>query len=275
MTLIVCFVCMSGSSAEANAPVQAFSITPSTTQAVVTRTSQRNMNWAHVTTSTSRLPVFNCQDAKDVSVDAPTGVIADPHATPQRTIAEFGTHTGPVDSQVGTTTVVATPFTFHEPVYNLIPHPGEGGLLGINIGPVSFPIFIAVNPRTQSDYGLNSDYRRYNATPLNHQSLSPLGSAGGPQSRRPATPPPAVIPLVPALSCITPTPSDPSPTPFLLHNPRRRVPLSATIHVLAYDDGTSQGETPYPATTGCEQLSSIDCLPSRPQKKLTLHRVSP
>ena len=66
VTLIVCFFCMSGSSAEANAPVQAFSITPSTTQAgghpnITTEYELGTRDNEHILRILQRC---NCQDAK-------------------------------------------------------------------------------------------------------------------------------------------------------------------------------------------------------------------
>ncbi len=41
-------------------------------------------------------------------------------------------------------------------VYNLVPHPGEAALHAFNIPLFKYPIFVSINARTHSDYGLES-----------------------------------------------------------------------------------------------------------------------
>jgi hypothetical protein len=43
----------------------------------------------------------SCNDAKDVDVHLPPGLIGNPHATPQCTLAAFAAEQCPIDSQVG------------------------------------------------------------------------------------------------------------------------------------------------------------------------------
>ena len=42
------------------------------------------------------------------------------------------------------------------PVYNMIPHPEQAGLLGFIIPLLNVPVFIEISSRTDSDYGLES-----------------------------------------------------------------------------------------------------------------------
>ena len=50
-----------------------------------------------------------CNDAKDVTVHLPTGLIGNPHATPQCNIAQFASDQCPVDSQVGVADAAVPP----------------------------------------------------------------------------------------------------------------------------------------------------------------------
>ena len=156
--------------ASADAPINAFSLTPSTTQAG----GHPNINtllWVqNRATQNIPAPSCDCQDAKDAYFHFPTGVIGDPHATPQCTAADFGELNCPSDSQVGTVYVGLNSEAPPQPqglggalaVFNLIPHPGQAGLLGFNIPLVNFPVYIALGPRTEGDYGLNATITNIN-----------------------------------------------------------------------------------------------------------------
>ena len=51
--------------------------------------------------SSRNIDPCDCNDAKNVTVHLPAGLIGNPHATPQCTIAQFASDQCPVDSQVG------------------------------------------------------------------------------------------------------------------------------------------------------------------------------
>ncbi len=103
----------------------------------------------------------DCEDARNVTVHLPTGLIGNPHSTPQCTIAQFTSNECPPDSQVGvsedavTTDFSGEAYGFVTPVYNLTPPPNEPGLLAFETV-VSTPVFLNVSARTNSDYGLDT-----------------------------------------------------------------------------------------------------------------------
>jgi hypothetical protein len=107
----------------------------------------------------------SCNDAKDITVHLPTGLIGNPHATPQCNIAQFASSRCPVDSQVGaavfsvSTSIGAGNFEgqqFLAPVYNMVPPPEQPGLLAFKSGAgLETPTFENVGARTDSDYGLD------------------------------------------------------------------------------------------------------------------------
>ncbi|MGA8745829.1 MAG: hypothetical protein WB507_08190 [Solirubrobacterales bacterium] len=106
----------------------------------------------------------SCDDAKDVDIHLPPGLIGNPHATPQCSLAAFAAEQCPIDSQVG---VVAASVSissgigtghgidFVAPVFSLIPPPGEAALLGFKSSQLDTPTFEVVSPRTSTDYGLD------------------------------------------------------------------------------------------------------------------------
>ena len=109
-----------------------------------------------------------CNDARDIAVHLPTGLIGNPHATPQCTIASFASEECPVDSQLGVTEVKVNDgeppecenpencnSAFLSPVYNLIPPPGDAALLGFKTF-FSNPVFTVISSRTDSDYGVDA-----------------------------------------------------------------------------------------------------------------------
>ena len=103
----------------------------------------------------------NCEDARNVVVHLPPGLIGNPHSTPQCTIAQFASTSCPPDSQVGVTedefqgSPDGTAVGFMAPVYNLVPPPTEPALLAFETT-ISTPVLINVNARTESDYGIDA-----------------------------------------------------------------------------------------------------------------------
>lgn len=103
-----------------------------------------------------------CNDARDVDVHLPAGLIGNPHATPQCTVADFAADHCPVDSQVGIVEIfvdsnVETSSLFLAPLFNLVPPPEEAGLLGFKSGALDSPSFEVISARTGGDYGLDVD----------------------------------------------------------------------------------------------------------------------
>lgn len=75
-------------------------------------------------------------DPKDVVVDLPPGLLADPLAVPRCPLALFtraGNHCSP-SAQVGTVEISFADTVLIEPVYDLIPEPGQSAEFGVPSG---------------------------------------------------------------------------------------------------------------------------------------------
>ena len=103
-----------------------------------------------------------CQDARNVTVHLPTGLIGNTHSTPQCDIAHFSADQCPVNSQLAAVQVKVSSapannfaVSFLAPVFNLIPYPGVPALLGFKTSLANTPIFEVVSARTESDYGVD------------------------------------------------------------------------------------------------------------------------
>ena len=115
--------------AHASVAIESFSNLPSSPEA------GQHPNILTTFTLSSHQTAFTscgCDDTKDATAHLPTGLIGNPHATPQCDIAEFAAEECPVDSQVGVAWPAIAAFpgvkafenqTFLSPVYNLIPPP--------------------------------------------------------------------------------------------------------------------------------------------------------
>ncbi len=261
--------------ASASAPINEFSLTPSTTQAGGHPNIETLLWVQNRATQDIPAPSCDCQDAKDAYFHFPTGVIGDPHATPQCTAADFGELSCPSDSQVGT---AITGLNTEAPpaegfgvlaVFNLIPHPGQAGLLGFNIPLVNFPVYIALSPRTESDYGLNATITNINHIfPLSVAEMDLWGVPASP-SHTALRHPRGCDPFFEHPSCYPGVVSNSPEKPFLDNPTSCGVPLSATVEVLSYDEGLTEAATPYPATTGCDQLSFNPSLFAEPTTTAT------
>src|SRR5262245_2371670 len=91
--------------ASASVSIFSFSATPSGTQAG----SHPDVEFPfHISNRQQNPTSCACADARDVIVHLPTGLIGNPHSTPQCTIAQFSSNVCPVDSQVGIVEVTVT-----------------------------------------------------------------------------------------------------------------------------------------------------------------------
>lgn len=158
---VACFA-LAGPAASASVGINFFRATPSTTQAG----GHPDFNVAFgLTSHQSILNPCDCNDARNVDVHLPAGLIGNPHATPQCNIAQFASDQCPVDSQLGIAvpevastegqrTRAATLFV--SPVYNLVPPPSQPALLAFKTGGgLDTPTFENVSARTGGDYGLD------------------------------------------------------------------------------------------------------------------------
>jgi hypothetical protein len=249
LTTTVCVVLglVWASSASASSPITAFSITPSTTQAG--GHPNVTIDEENLTRRTQILPQPNCacQDPKSITFELPPGLIGNPHATPQCDQADFGDEDCPEDSQVGIGTALFSGLA----IYNLVPPPGEAGLLGFDEPLLNIPIYVVLSSRTNSDYGLVSKVT--NITHLLPVEGTHLELWGVPAD--PSHTPQRQGPRGCHTECNGGFPSNAELLPFLDNPTSCGMPLSASAETLSFDGGTSRAEGPYPATTGCDQLS--------------------
>jgi hypothetical protein len=247
----------------ANAPIKSFAIAPSTTQAgghpdIVTSFTFDNRDTQNFPTTCF------CQDAENTTVELPAGVIGVPHATPQCTAVEFGDKACLPDSQVGVIDLDLFESFFSVPVYNLVPHVDQAGLLGFQNPLVNTPAFIVFSARTGGDFGLDTTLEGItHVVPPEGVSLDLWGvpdSASHDAEREPIGGNCSDGPY----PCFPPTPSHSPALPFIDNPTSCSGPLSASLEILAYDNGTSNASATYPATTGCDQLSFNPSLFAQP-----------
>ncbi len=294
VAVLACLACLAGVS-QAKTPIKSFSAQPSTTQAgghpdVLFRIDPENHNETKVNSE------CNCEDPRDISIALPAGLGADPHATPQCTGLEFAIKACPPSSQVG---VIQIRVLFGviigtQAVYNLVPREDEPGLLAFYIPEYNVPQYLVIGPRTGSDYGLNAiassnvhilppeDLAQViwgvPADPIHDALRMPLGTVGygglfNPKTlcdanNNPSTDDPNTVRQL-CGGGATPVASS-APEKPLLQNPTScGVPLASNLDILAYDDESTHADAPWPATSGCDQLSFNPTLAARPTTSQT------
>ena len=201
--------------------------------------------------------------------DAPPGVIANPHAVPRCSQVDLAENRCPVDSQIGTAIAVIGPGnpTFPIPIYNLVPHPGQAGLVGFRAPYLNAPVFTVGSARTEGDYGLNlsitSIYRllgmkrveqRLWGVPADSVHDALRFRPPGCDSQGTGGPPP----------CEGDTPSNAPAEPYLSNPTTCGKELFSSVAVTAFDGETTHATAPYPATTGCDQLTFNPSLCAQP-----------
>jgi hypothetical protein len=260
--------------AAADSPIYEFDVSPSTTQAgghpdLETLVYVGNRFTQHVPP-----PSCDCQDPKSINIEMPTGVIGDPHATPQCDASDFAVQLCAPESQVGRALIS---INAEKPgsggfgtiaVFNLAPHPGEAGLLGFHFPLLDFPIYVSINSRTESDYGLDATVEGItHLLPLAFVEMNLWGVPASPThnvERLPRGWEPFFDGENP------PTPSN-APQIAFLDNPTTcdEGPLTANVTTTAYDLGVTHAADSYPATTGCDQLSFNPSLYAQPTTTAT------
>jgi hypothetical protein len=216
----------------------------------------------------------NCMDLKTLTVHFPTGVIGNPSAIPRCTLADFGDYECPVESQVGMTDpgIKGESFGF-TPVYNLVPHEGEAGLVGFIVPFTNAPAFVTLKPRTGSDYGLDAvSESQYHLAPITFLNVFVWGVPADPSHdflRRPFKPTAFCFQETLDNPCYPPVPSNAPLRPYLQNPTTCGVPLTVSIDALFYDGQSRHAEQAWPGTTGCDQLSFNPSLSAVPTTRET------
>jgi hypothetical protein len=241
-----------------------------------------------------------CNAIRDLKINTPAGLIAVPGNIPKCTAAEYAIKRCPVDSQLGLGVIRFFPeedgglgYTI-TPIYNMQPREDQLALLA-TVAPLSeTPIYTDITARTESDYGL--EFKTFgipSIQPPNMISTIFWGVPGDPAHDpfrvpfegigAPGTPLKSktfdcgndgVNPVAKLLADGTPSGEadcgwDPIPAnspivPFV-QNPTAC--LGETLfnaEILAYDLETSEKTAPFPAITGCDQLSFDPSLSAKP-----------
>jgi hypothetical protein len=300
-------IALGPSTAVAGVPINSFSAGPTTTQAgghadigvafsIKNRVDQQ--------TEEGKNTPCDCEDAKDILVHLPAGVIGNPHATPQCTVAQLYSSQCPVDSQVGVAWVgvnANSDVNFVSPVFNLVPRPGQAGLLAFKIFFSGFIQFTELTARTGSDYGLDARAESiFHSIPVNrvyqvvwgvpaspqHDALRmqyggdvTFGGAnysvggvfcdaeGKPSSRED----PRTVTNYCHFGGTEPQVGPPfdvasnSPERPFLQNPTTcGEALTSYLDIIAYDNEETHASAPYPPTTGCDQLTFNPSLAAQP-----------
>jgi hypothetical protein len=227
-------------------------------------------------------PCF-CNAIKNIIVNTPTGFIGAPKNVPQCKAEELSAGICPADTQVGAVAVrLFAPLSaggvyFVQPLYNMEPRPGQLALLATLAPLLQSPIYTVVSARTESDYGLEfntsgiprlippNEITQFTwgvpadpvHSPLRWPTLSPGKSAscfGG------GSPLPEMSEnKFPFEDCgfggPPPTPAINPPAPFLISPTDCIGPLTATLDTEGYEFGKDHAESPWPETTGCDQLT--------------------
>jgi hypothetical protein len=205
-----------------------------------------------------------CNNLKEAKVSLPAGVIGDPHATPQCSPLDFGLNHCPVDSQVGIVyadalvnesgPVTAGPI----PVYNLVPLPGQAGLLAFTAPSFGTPTYTVLSARTDGDYGLDAEVIGINQG---------LGISRFEQTIWGVPADPAHDSVRSRMEGSIPIPGNPANSPEVpfMQNPTTCAgPLESTLTLTAYSGVVETATAPWPATSGCEQLGFSPSLLGRP-----------
>ncbi len=238
-------------------------------------------------------PCNACQDPRDIVVHFPTGFIGSPSQVPQCAMADFATEKCSTDTQVGVFMLYLKgflegkayegepePFGFFSPVYNLPPHPNEAAQLGFVAPIVKFGGQISLNPRTESDYGLDAaSFNIFHLIPPNGIDLYIWGVPASPihdDARLPNPQPTVCIgtpnnqteahsaPPFVGPACHPPVSSSAPLTPFLSNPTSCNEVLNSRVDVFYYDNTLLHADSAWPATTGCDQLSFNPSLSSLP-----------
>ncbi len=266
--------------AEAGSPVYTFETRASTTQAGGHPDIEIGFEVGNRASQGYNDPCF-CNDPKTIEAHLPAGVIGNPHVTPQCTATDFAKFECPIDSQVG---IVAT-LLFNKigsgyggqyqwvPLYNMIPHPGQAGLLAFPAPYIENPIYVEISARTGSDYGLDAITEGIERlVPIYglHQFLWGVPADPIHDEQRFSHGEFVVCGFTDILPYLrenkarfdlcngqsfNPNPSNSPRLPFMSNPTTCSGPLTSSLDTLSFDHGVATGETTYPAITGCEQLS--------------------
>jgi hypothetical protein len=258
--------------ASASEAINSFTMTTSDTQAGGHPDVTVEANWDDRWRTDGELATpepgtCNCNDAEGFDVHFPTGFIGNPHNVPTCTLAEFSVGECPVESQVGYSRVAGA----FIPLYNMQPHPDEPGLLGFFVPFTSSASFTVLHGRTGSDFGLDASATGiFHLLPIEGVKIVIWGVPALASHDAQRVPKSDELGLCfSASSCSAPVAANTPPAQYLENPTVCGTPLSGGLDVHYYDRNTVHADTPWPATTGCGQLSFNPSLTATPTTTAT------
>jgi hypothetical protein len=280
----VCALSTNARDATAKSEITAFSSVPTNTQAGSHPTIVTSARLGNRTNQLS-VPPCDCNDPRDVVVHAPAGVVANPHVLSRCKTAEFATFKCPAEAQVGLTVIDSLFGHIVMPLYRAEEQASQAALFGFVLPfGVAIPQYIEVNARTGSDYGLDiKTIGLSHLLPVNGFS-NVFWGVPGQQSHNFLRWPKVASAFQTFFICsINPVPflaEDKLPSgcapsfspvssslpvaPFTQNPTTCAGSLVSILEVVAYDRETDFAEAPWPATTGCDQLSFDPSLAANP-----------
>jgi hypothetical protein len=225
----------------------------------------------------------NCLFGRTQTVHWPEGFIGNPHVAPKCTLSEFSISACPSDSQIGIFSLVAEEEGFNlklfVPLYNLETNPLQAGLLGFNAPLISFPVFLELSARTESDYGLDAKSTPQPRLPFGHFELQLWGVPASESHTVHRFKSPMVgagfcfFGLIPGVEGCPPgipfgsetyAPATIAEAPFLQNPTTCGVPLTGTGEVEYYGGAVGTASIDYPETTSCKQASFNPSVTAKP-----------
>lgn len=246
------------------AGITSFSMSPSTTQAGGHPDLDVHMR---LETRGDLIGGCYCEDVETTTVSSPAGVIGIPHALPRCTLLQFGQHRCPTESQVGIASVSVL-FNAQQAMFNMEPHPDQAGLIGFELPLINTPSFIDLNARTESDFGLVSASvgipHLIGLEGVDLHIWGVPGSAIHDPNRVPSPQTESICTTPYPQPCGASVPFNGPVEPFLQNPTTCGIPLTAGLYARYYNLEEFHAEAPWPATTGCDQLSFNPSLTAHP-----------
>ena len=219
-----------------------------------------------------------CLAGRRVGIHWPEGFIGNPHVAPKCSLSEFNTARCASDSQIGKFTLSIGELEIYVPIYNMETRPDQAGLLGFTTPLITFPVFLELTGRTDSDYGLDAISTPQLRLPFTHfrvtlwgvpadakndvdRFYTPLTGTGACYVGQtvPGCPPGGEAHLSPTYA-----PATVPPAPFLQNPTTCGVPLTLTGDIEYYGGTFGHVDVPWPSTTGCNQASFTPSVTAKP-----------
>ncbi len=195
-----------------------------------------------------------------LKIHTPTGFIGNPHVTPKCTLTELSSTSCPVDSQVGIVGLPTLGSGLFFPLYNMETRPDQAGLLAFTTPLLAAPVFLDLISRTDSDYGLTTTTSPQLKLGIDAVTTTLWGVPANPKHDIHRF----FSPLQGLGACFNFETGCPGETfasssipekPFLQNPTTCGTELVSRGNAEYFGDYEVDGESPFPPTTGCQQLS--------------------